>query len=543
MAASQENTLPARIAGLAQLPAQQMVALMLAVAISVTLVAGAWMWSNAPDYRVLYANLADRDGGAVIAALQQMNIPYKFADGGGAVMVPAGKVHEARLKLASQGLPKSGQAGFELMENQKFGTSQFLEQINYQRGLEGELVRSIQSLSAVQSARVHLALAKPSAFLREQPKPSASVLLNLHPGRQLDAMQVAAITHLVSNSVPGMPMKNVSVVDQTGALLSGDNAPTGKAALDPGQIKYRLDLEAGYARRIEAIVAPLIGANNVRAQVAIDLDFTETEQADETYKPNQKSEEAAIRSQQSSEASTPAVQAGAVPGALSNQPPAAPSAPVNPPPAAAATGSAASGTATTPPAVRKDSTVNYEVDKTIRHTRQATGRVKKVSVAVVVNHRKVTDASGKSTNRPLSENDRKQITELVKGVVGFDSERGDTLSIMNSVFAAPDVEKPVDVPFWKQSATYDIAWAVIKNLLIAGVVLYLVLGVMRPLLKTLSTPVERPPEVQPPQQLQMSMSQASAPYESQLQSAKQLVKQDPKMVASVVKDWVAGNEQ
>ncbi len=515
------------------MPPQQLVALMLAIAVSVALIAGGWMWSAAPDYRVLYPSLSDRDGGAVIGALQQMNVPYRFAEGGGAVLVPANQVHEIRLKLAAQGLPKGGPSGYELMENQKFGTSQFLEQINYQRGLEGELARSIQSLAAVQGARVHLALAKPSAFLREQPKPSASVLVNLYPGRSLDNMQVAAIAHLVSNSVPGMPFKNVSVVDQTGALLSGDSGAQGRNTLDPGQLKFRQELEQSYVRRIEAILAPILGAQNVRAQVAAEVDFTETEQADETYKPNQKSEEAAIRSQQSSESASVAQAQGGVPGAAANQP-------ATPAPGAGAQGQSTTTPAAAPPSTRKDATVNYEVDKTIRHTRQSMGRVKKLSVAVVVNHRKQTNAAGKSTSRPLSAADKEQITEVVKGVMGFDKERGDTLSVMNSAFATPDVEKIPDVPFWKQPAAIDMAWAIGKNLLIASVILYLLLGVMRPLLKTLSTPIAPPPEVLPPEQLAAAGAQgAGKQYELVLQNAKQIAKQDPKVVATVVKEWVA----
>ena len=201
---------------LARCPVSRKWGLMLAVSAIVALLAGGWMWNQAPEYKVLFSNVSDRDGGAIIASLQQMNVPYKFAEGGGAILVPANQVHDARLKLASQGLPKGGLVGFELMENQKFGTSQFLEQVNFQRALEGELARSIQALSAVSSARVHLAMPKQSVFMREQQKPSASVLLNLHPGRSLDPQQVNAIVHLVSSSVPNLPVKNVTVVDQHG---------------------------------------------------------------------------------------------------------------------------------------------------------------------------------------------------------------------------------------------------------------------------------------------------------------------------------------
>jgi len=297
---------------------QQKLGLMLALAAIIALVAGAWMWSQSADYRVLYANVSDRDGGAIISALQQMNVPYKFAEGGGAILVPGTQVHEVRLRLASQGLPKGSLAGFELMENQKLGSSQFLEQVNYQRALEGELARSIQSLSAVQNARVHLAMAKPSVFVREKQKPSASVLLNLFPGRTLDPAQVSAIVHLISSSVPDLPVKNVTVVDQGGSLLSSPGNATSNAQLDAGQLKYVQEIEHSYVKRIEAILTPITGVNNVRAQVTADVDFSQIERAEEIYKPNHTaSEPTAIRSQQSTESATGGAQAsGGVPGLI-----------------------------------------------------------------------------------------------------------------------------------------------------------------------------------------------------------------------------------
>jgi len=523
-----------------QLPVQQKISLMLVAAIAVALGAGAWMWSSTPDYRVLHANLGERDGGAVIAALQQMNVPYKFIDG--TLMVPSSQVHEARMRLAGQGLPKGGLAGFELMENQKLGSSQFLEQVNYQRALEGELARSIQSVGAVQGARVHLALSKPSPFLREQPKTSASVLVNLHPGRTLDPMQVAAITHLVSNSVPGLPVKNITVVDQNGTLLSGESESGGKAALDPGQLKYRHDLEQNYAQRIEAILLPVVGQGNARAQVAAEIDFTETEQADEIYKPNQKPEDATVRSQQTSESGNPSSQAGGVPGALTNQAPAPATAPVNAP--AAAQGATAAAATVAPANTRRDSTVNYEVDKTIRHTRQAMGRVKKLSVAVVVNHNQVKDAKGAVTARPLTEAQKKQVTELVRGVVGFNEERGDTISVVNSAFKKPEVEEVPAPPLWKQPQTVELAKDTGKHLLIGALALYLLLGIVRPMLRNLTQPPPLVTQELLPDAAGAGPAQATiaSGYDQTLQNAKQIAKQDPKVVANVVKAWVGGNE-
>ncbi|MCC6473364.1 MAG: flagellar M-ring protein FliF, partial [Burkholderiales bacterium] len=292
------NLSPASVLqGFAALPGSSKIGLLLASAALIALVSGSWMWSQTPEYRVLYANVSDRDGASIVAALGQLNVPYKFSEGGGAILVPEQMVHEARLKLASQGLPRGGNVGFELMESQKFGTTQFQEQVNYQRGLEGELSRTIQTLSAVASARVHLAIPKPTVFMREAPKPSASVVVNLHPGRSLERAQIAGIMHLVSASVPNLDSGAVSVIDQHGVLLSarGTSAPGG---LDAEQIGYVSRMESDYRKRIEDLLEPVVGRSNVRAQVNVEVDFTQSESLAESYRPNQA--EPAVRSQQTS---------------------------------------------------------------------------------------------------------------------------------------------------------------------------------------------------------------------------------------------------
>lgn len=271
--------------------------LIIAVAILAVVVAGLVMWSRQPDYRVLFSNLSDRDGGAIVAALQQGNIPYKIAESGGAILVPSDAVHETRLRLASQGLPKNGSVGFELMDNQKFGISQFAEQVNYQRALEGELEKTIASISSVREARVHLAIPKPTVFVREKELPTASVMLNLYPGRALDEGQIIAIQHMVSSGVPDMPVKNVTIVDQDGNLLTQQSAANG---LDASQLKYVQQIEHNTQGRIDAILAPLFGAGNAHSQVSADIDFSKLEQTAESYGPNANPQNTAIRSQQSS---------------------------------------------------------------------------------------------------------------------------------------------------------------------------------------------------------------------------------------------------
>ena len=327
--AAGDSAMPPNLLGFTQTPLGRNVFLMVGMAAVAAVMSVVWMWSQQPDYRVLFSNFSDRDGGSIVASLQQMNIPYKFAEGGGAILVPANQVYDARLKLASQGLPKGGSVGFELMENQKLGVSQFLEQVNFQRALEGELARSIQAVAAVQAARVHLALPKASVFVREQQKPTASVLLNLHAGRTLDQQQVSAIVHLVASSVPDLPTGNVTVVDQTGNLLSDTAKANGANTLDPTQLKYVQELQQSIVKRIESIISPIVGANNVRAEATADVDFSHSEQAAETYKPNQTPNAGTVRSQQSSETqSATNTTASGVPGALSNQPPAPSTAPI-----------------------------------------------------------------------------------------------------------------------------------------------------------------------------------------------------------------------
>ena len=518
------------------IPSKQKLGLMVALAAITALVVAGWLWGQSPDYRVLYANLSDRDGGAVIASLQQMNVPFKFTEGGGALLVPANQVHEMRLRLAGQGLPKGGLVGFELMESQKFGTSQFQEQVNYQRALEGELARSIQSLSAVNGARVHLAFSKPSVFVREQQKPSASVLLSLNAGRNLDPGQVSAIVHLVSSSIPDLPVKNVTVIDQNGSLLTSSDAST--VGLDPGQLRYRRDVEQGFSKRIEAILAPIAGSNNVLAQVTADIDFTVTENLAEIFTPNPAAS-AAVRSQQTTEASNAGAGAGGasgVPGALSNQPGASANAPI-----VAASGSAASNSATgaaAPANTRRDSTVNYEVDKTIRHTRQSVGGIKRLSVAVLVNHRKLVDEEGKTTTKPMSPEEMEQINALVKEVMGFSKERGDSLNVTNSAFSVAAAEPVVEVPLWKQPATLAMAKDIGRYVLIAGLLVYLVFGILRPLLSNLNVP-------DPQEMRQAAIDNDAAPaaprpeaQSGNLDAVKQLARNEPQLVASVVKEWV-----
>ncbi len=545
MAVEGEIVVPGNVMSFTQTTGGRKILLALGVAAMAAAMVAIWMWGQQPDYRVLFSNFSDRDGGAIVAELEKMGIPYKYAEGGGAVLVPSTQVHDARLKLASQGLPKGGNVGFELMENQRLGSSQFVEQINFQRAMEGELARSIESVSAVQAARVHLAMPKDSVFVSEQKSPTASVLLNLHPGCTLDPQQISAIVHLVASSVPELMPKNVTLVDQNGNLLSDAGRNAGSiSGMDPSQIKYVQELQQSVVRRIESIITPIVGPNNVRAEATADVDFSRSEQAVESYKPNQTPDAMVVRSQQTSESLNGVANPAGVPGALTNQPPAPATAPIVAPDQAA-TANAATGPATS---TRKDATYNYEVDKTIQYVQQGGGGLKRLSVAVVVNHKRSTDAEGKVVMKPLTAAEITQITNLVKDAMGFNAERGDSVNVVNTPFASPEAEKLPDPPFWKQSENreyIDMAKTAGKYLLMALALVLLYLRGLKPLLKKLDEMAKLPPPA-PVQHLQHAVGGNLLPgqrnYEENLTRAQQLANQDPRVVANIVKTWVGGNE-
>lgn len=511
-------------------------------------------WSAQGNYKVLYANLSDKDGGAILAQLSQMNVPYRHADGGSAILVPAEKVHDVRLKLASAGLPKGGVVGFELMDNAKFGQTQFQERLTFQRGLEGELTRSIGALAAVKAARVHLALPNQNGFFREQQKPSASVLLSLHAGRTLDRAQIAGIVHLVSSSVPELSPKAVSVLDASGALLSGSNDPDSAGGLDAQQLQYRQQVETGYARRVVDLLEPVVGRDNLRAQITAEIDFSLTESTSEAYAPNQgvgadgKPVVATVRSAQTSESSMgagPASPSG-VPGAASNQPPVPASAPINGPAPAltAGAGGQSGGTG------RRETTTNYEVDKTVRVTRNATGSVKRLNAAVVVNHRSVTDAKGKTTTTPLSAEEIEKLTALVKETIGFNADRGDSVKLINAPFRVETPPAETPLPLWQQPEVLDM----VRTLAVPGALtllaLIVVLGAVRPAIKAAQAAAATPaPQLQAVVDDEQQLPEISASprlpaleapaIDDRLEAARSLAKNNPAAVANIVRGWVA----
>ncbi|UAK19581.1 flagellar basal-body MS-ring/collar protein FliF [Kluyvera sp. CRP] len=538
-----------------RLRANPKIPLMVAGAAAVAILVAMVLWAKSPDYRTLFSNLSDQDGGAIVTQLTQMNVPYRFADNGGALEVPADKVHELRLRLAQLGLPKGGAVGFELLDQEKFGISQFSEQVNYQRALEGELSRTIETLGPVKSARVHLAMPKPSLFVREQKSPSASITVNLEPGRALDEGQISAVVHLVSSAVAGLPPGNVTVVDQGGHLLTQSN--TSARDLNDAQLKYTADVEGRVQRRIEAILGPIVGNGNVHAQVTAQVNFDNKEQTDEQYRPNGDPNQAAIRSRQVSENDqVGSPYPGGVPGALSNTPAPAPSAPIaNPPANQANAQNANTRTATTtgPRNTQRSETSNFELDRTISHTKKNVGDVQRLSVAVVVNYRNLPD--GKPL--PLTSDQMKQIEDLTREAMGFSSQRGDTLNVVNSPFNSSD-DSGGELPFWKQQSFIDQLMSAGRWLLVLIVAWLLWRKAIKPQLvrreQAAQAEVEKAKaqqEIQEAVEVRLSKDEQTQQRRANQRLSAEVMSQriremsdnDPRVVALVIRQWMNNDHE
>ena len=525
--------------GFVHLPVVRQLGLMFGLAASVALGVAVVLWSQEPSYGVLYANLGNKDASQVMDALQKQGVKYKLDENTGALMVPSSAVHELRLKLANEGLPHSSATGLDMLQQkQEFGTSQFLEVARYQHALEGELARSVTTINSVENARIHLALPKQTAFIRERQQPSASVLVTLYPGRTLEEAQVAAITHMVASSIPNLEPGRVTVVDQNGRLLSSKQQTN--AAVNQEQFDYTRKLEDSYIARIENIISPIVGLQGVRAQVSAEVDFTVTEQTLESYNPDLP----ALRSEQLYEERTLDEGAQGVPGALTNTPPATASVP-----------EVAAGQPGAPVALQSGkslnrATKNYELDRTISHSKLATGQVRRLSVAVVVDDRQVVNENGELVREPRSAEDIERIAALVREAVGYSAQRGDTVNVINASFQTAQAVEPLpEPPMWKQPWVMDVS----KQVLGALVVILLLFGVLRPLLRSLAT--VRPQQV-PAAAAEggvaedrltlggpgavMQLPQHST-YEGNIGMIRDMARQDPKHVAQVVKTWVAGD--
>jgi len=532
------DQLNASFQGMTHLPIVRQLGLLIGLAASIALGVYLVLWSRTPNYSVLYHQVSPRDAAEIVNVLQQQNIAYQMDTETGLVLVDAKKVHEARIALAAQDLPHSAGDGFELIEkDQGFGTSDFIQNARYQRALEGELARTIMAISAVENARVHLALPKESAFLADKRKPSASVFINLAPGRHLGDEQVSAIIHLVASSVPDMDSSQVTLVDNKGHLLSNSD-PTSGIGLSSRQMEYKRKVEANLAGNIENILLPIVGANKVRAQVVASMDFTQLEMTQESFDPDAP----AVRSEQRvEEHSQGSAAQGGVPGALSNQPPGAATAPQQ----AGSAGASTQAKGANKSQVRY--TINNELDRSIVHRRQSPGAIKRLSVAVVVDHKMVRNDKGEMVSTAYTQDELNRFTTLAKEAVGFDAIRGDSVNIINAEFSVPpaiDAAPPtslLDKPW-----VWDVGKQVLGGLL-AALVLF---GVLRPVMRNLS---RIPPAAQAAasgtgdglDEDQVTLTNEKGQripkaneYESDLEMAKALVVQEPKRVAQVVKQWV-----
>ncbi|MGO9949322.1 MAG: flagellar basal-body MS-ring/collar protein FliF [Steroidobacteraceae bacterium] len=543
---------PAR--GLADIPGVKQVGLLAGVAAAVAAAIWLVMWSQGQNYTVLYGQLSERESGQVMDALTAAGIEFKL-NPSGAVSVPESKVQEARIRLASQGLPQSDAMGIEMIQKDSaFGSSTMMESARYQSVLETELARTITKVQGVQGARVHLALPKPSVFLRDARKATASVMLQLYPGRRLDPGQVAAIVHLVASSVPELSANDVTLVDQAGSLLNSPDE-SADAAANTRQFEYTRKLEQSYQRRIVELLEPMIGPGRVRATVTADLDFTVTEETHENYDP----QKTAVRSEQTSnELRKGGDGAEGIPGALSNQPPGTSGAPAitgaatpgNPAAAQPGAGQPGAGQATAansgPSSSAQRSTRNFEVDRTLSYVKQPVGVLKRLSVGVVLDDWQKVDADGKVTTEPMSETDIKRFTQLVRESIGLKEDRGDQLNVMSQAFKSDAPIGPVDgLPFWQQPWFTQLA----KQIVGAALLLVVAFLVLRPLMKSLTKPGARSSaEGDELDGDRVSLTgqagkaiKLSPSFEQQIAAARTLVGQDPRRAAQVVKDWVSAD--
>ncbi len=532
--------------------------LLVALAASVAIGFYAVILTLGEDYRPLYAGLDRLDSSEVIEILEANNINFKIDERSGALLVATNEIHDARIKLAEMGLPGDSSVGFELMDKeQPLGTSQFMEAARYRRSLEGELARTVTSINSVRSARVHLAIPKNSVFVRDAREPRASVFVELYPGRGIKPDQVRAISNLVASSIPELSLKNVTVVDQKGNLLStGDDDP--KIAKAMQELEYATQIEESINNRVRSLLDPIVGGNRYRAEVAVDVDFNEVEQAEEMFNPDLP----AVRSEQTLDEQRVGSAAGGVPGALTNQPPANGQAPQQ-------VGNQAGEAGAAPSNTRKQATRNFELDRSVSYIKHQVGKVRRLTVAVVVDDKEVTDPStGESRYETWSENELERLSILVRDAVGYSAARGDSVNVINTPFITTGNEllDSGDLPIWEQPWFRNFVSPFIKPFIGLLIVLVLGVGLLRPIFKTLAKTGSQAKEDEEAKQLAaleasglgsfdelsdetvtlhggeaLSLPGPEESYEHMLNTIKGLVAEDPGRVSQVIKRWI--NEQ
>lgn len=525
------------------LPTNKKILFLLGI-IALIIILIAIFWRGPAVQRTLFSNLSDKDAGQISAILDQMGVSYTISPGG-VISVPESMVYKLRTQLAVQGFPKTGGVGFELLDEQKFGISQFAEQVNYQRALEGELARTIEAFNSVERARVHVAIPKSNVFLRQQQKTTASVMVDLLPGRILDQSQIAGILNLVSSSIPNLNVKDIAIVDQNGDLLTNDST-NNYQNLSEQQVAQVKRIEDSYVDKIQKILAPIFGSNNVRAQVTATLDFSVVEQTAETYTPNSPPNQSAIRSRQLSEQQKrePSANSG-VPGTLSNQPPDAAAAPVILP-QGTPEGVTVGGENGNLLSSSKEDTTNYELDRTVQHTKLPVGVLKRLTAAVVVNNKKaINPQTGAEELVALSPAELENIESLVKEAIGYSEARSDTVRVVNTEFAEiPGVISLQDRIF--DYVTMNIA-NIIKYGLLIILLFYVLFAILRPIINSILEPTPVP-EVEYDQHGIPISDITGEPldereiqrrlYNANLEAARQIVRNDPRMAAQIIREWV-----
>lgn len=436
--------------GMTALPVVRQVGLLVGLAASIALGVAIVLWMQTPNYTMLPGQLSGQTLNDVIAVLEKNSIKYNVDTSTGSLMVESSKVNEAKLKLASENLGLTSGHGFEMIEkDQGFGTSSFLQKARYKRALEGELARTISSMRSIQSARVHLALPKDSAFIRNKREASASVFVNIVSGHTIEKNQIAAITNLVASSISSLKTSQVTIVDNKGKLLSNAES-SDMMGLTTSQLDYTRSIEKTFVARIERMLNPIVGMGNVRAEVSAEVDFTQTESTQESFNPDLP----AVRSEQSSEEQSQGSSAGGIPGALTNEPPANANAPEQ------VNQQAGAATKQGSNRVSKRSTRNYELDKTISHTRNRAGAVKRLSVAVVLDNKVAAinevvkgkkDATNVVKRIPYTQQELERITALVRETVGFNVIRGDSVNVINVPFTKVEFEPIPELPFYEEA--------------------------------------------------------------------------------------------
>ncbi|MFJ1267383.1 flagellar basal-body MS-ring/collar protein FliF [Legionella lytica] len=527
----------------ASLSIPRQIGLLVGLAASVAIGLAVVLWSRDPNYVPLYTQMNARDTAEVVSALERNGIDFKIDNNNSTILIPSEKLQGTRLKLAAEGLPRDPVGSEELFTSgNAFNSSQFMEVARYKQALEAELARTISKFNDIKAARVHLAIPRESAFVRDTQQPSASVFIDVYSGLELKKQTIAAIVNLVASSIPNLAASRVTVVDQDGQLL---NEGGGQSLFTDTErfLDYRQNLERQYAQKIQDILTPLLGYGRVRAKVSADVDFTSYEQTQELFNPEQSS----LRSEQTMQEKRNAnSDAQGVPGSLSNTPQSNPALTGKNPNAPANPQGQQSSETTQNTDVRTQSTKNFELDKTISHTRNQPGSIKRLSVAVLVDNPAVMDEKTKKmTKKALTAKEIEQIKLLVADAIGLNAKRGDSLNVINSDFVKPDPIAPLpEERFWQK----DIFWSIVKQVVGAMFILSIIFGVLRPMLKTLASNkgaggdlpyLEEQPEIQGELAFDDGINVGDAhDYESQLNLLRQVVDKEPKRVAQVVKTWV-----